>query len=779
MSKVKIYDTSRNLIAILQNATDVGYRQRVNQLWTAWFSLPGDDSKISHCSTMNYAEIYDGTNRVELFRIIKRTPQRKGKGTVYRFDCEHVLGTLADDVMLFTQSTGPDPTTAINYVLGKQGVTNWALGTVGFTKNYNYNWTNKSLLAALLSIPTKWLVDYQWTFDTTTYPWTINLVVPSSQTSVYIDYGRNEESITKEEDATGMYTRLYAYGYGQSGTTGQINISSANPTGLEYIDSTNISTYGTITRVWEDQHYTDATELYNAAVARLAYYDHPRTTYRVKAADLYRITGETIDHFTLGAQVQVTDSGLGVDVAARIVELTKPDILGKPGDVSIVIKTMGNELPVYGDVAWADNLDDVPDGSGWARVLSTSVEAGKIKLSAIDGGVLGAIPSPPTVAGLYLGASHLGYHNGSSWITYMDIDGKFRLEGTAGHLYWDPVADSLDIKGAVTITSGTTYDDIQQALSDAATAQATADGKIVSFWQTSAPTSGMNEGDIWFDTDDGNHAYRYSGTAWEDAKDSDIAQALSDAATAQSTADGKVTTFYQTSAPTAEGVGDLWVDTDDNNKLYRWNGSDWSQQITGAVASLNVIGSAYIDDLAVTNAKIADAAITNAKIANATITYAKIASVDASKITTGYLSASRIAAGTIDVSKLYIDDDVNFAANGTYHKITGADKIFFGSGGSSSHMSIGRMATSTNSLDIRNTGYSISILGYKLNVEATSTAADAIRLQGYNITMDLGSYPYDNVVFKSASTTGGQWGYGYIDIEINGVARSIAIEQSH
>jgi hypothetical protein len=36
-----------------------------------------------------------------------------------------------------------------------------------------------------------------------------------------------------------------------------------------------------------------------------------------------------------------------------------------------------------------------------------------------------------------------------------------------------------------------------------------------------------------------------------------------------------VATFVQTSAPTAEAVGDLWLDTDDGNKLHRWSGSAW------------------------------------------------------------------------------------------------------------------------------------------------------------------------------------------------------------
>lgn len=104
---------------------------------------------------------------------------------------------------------------------------------------------------------------------------------------------------------------------------------------------------------------------------------------------------------------------------------------------------------------------------------------------------------------------------------------------------------------------------------------------------------------------------------------------------AQDTADSKNTVFYQTSAPSTSGRknNDIWFDTDDGNKMYFWNGTEWSAKQFG------------------TNA-IASASITNALIADATIQSAKIASLDAGKITTGTLDASRIAAGSISTSHL-------------------------------------------------------------------------------------------------------------------------------
>lgn len=112
-------------------------------------------------------------------------------------------------------------------------------------------------------------------------------------------------------------------------------------------------------------------------------------------------------------------------------------------------------------------------------------------------------------------------------------------------------------------------------------------------------------------------------------------QAKKAADTAQTSADGKNTVFYQTTQPPTTGrkPGDTWFDTDDGNRIYRWDGSKWAAAQFG------------------TNA-IANAAITNALIADATIQSAKIANLDAAKITTGILSADRIAAGSVVFGKL-------------------------------------------------------------------------------------------------------------------------------
>jgi len=121
------------------------------------------------------------------------------------------------------------------------------------------------------------------------------------------------------------------------------------------------------------------------------------------------------------------------------------------------------------------------------------------------------------------------------------------------------------------------------AIANAAIAQGTADGKVTTFFQITAPIAEA-VGDLWIDIDDGNKLYRWSGSAWTAVQDAGIGAAITAASTAQATADGKIVSFYQATAPIAESVGDLWTDTDDDI-TYRWSGSAWVSIATlGATA---------------------------------------------------------------------------------------------------------------------------------------------------------------------------------------------------
>ena len=130
-------------------------------------------------------------------------------------------------------------------------------------------------------------------------------------------------------------------------------------------------------------------------------------------------------------------------------------------------------------------------------------------------------------------------------------------------------------------------------------------------------------------------------------------EAQSTAGQALTTANNKNKTFYQTSQPTGGSYldGDSWYDTDDDNKLYIYNGTSkkWVAQQFG-------------------NAAIADSSITNAKIANATIQSAKIISLEGAKIVANSITANQLATDAIKSNNYQASPNTSspYSATGTF-----------------------------------------------------------------------------------------------------------------
>lgn len=180
------------------------------------------------------------------------------------------------------------------------------------------------------------------------------------------------------------------------------------------------------------------------------------------------------------------------------------------------------------------------------------------------------------------------------------------------------------------------------------------DGTITTYYQASAPITD-NEGDLWFDTSNGKlymHTivayrrvwalsesydetqkyYTYSEEThkytrdisvteenwdekkynlwvpyrmfWNPIEDAGVEKAISAAQNAQTTADGKIHTYYQSTDPSKQSngdwlwdeterqnnIGDLWYDTsetgNDRRKLKRWNGTAWIKIEDGDIDDL-------------------------------------------------------------------------------------------------------------------------------------------------------------------------------------------------
>ncbi len=189
---------------------------------------------------------------------------------------------------------------------------------------------------------------------------------------------------------------------------------------------------------------------------------------------------------------------------------------------------------------------------------------------------------------------------------FVDNDGNLTFTGTLkganGDFTGNVTATSLTIEGTpandyVNNRAEAIAKPIRDSLTDLID---TVDGETVIYYSTTAPSNPKDK-DIWYNTS--NHQIlRYDSDAkrWEDITNTSLGLSLKKISDAQATADGKIITFAQANPPTAAAIGDLWIDTDDKNKLYRWDGTKWveyrDKTIADAQATANSAYS-YAEDV--------------------------------------------------------------------------------------------------------------------------------------------------------------------------------------
>ena len=344
MAKPQVFDRNMRRLAYLDNALAVGYALETNSLWSATFTLPADDKKNAYCAPLNFVEIFDGDERIDLFRIIGEDLERSDGATRY-YNCEHVLATLISDVLFqYHQCGGYGVKTAdvLNYILARQTRQNWKLGDCDFKRYFEYNWENSTLLAALFAVPECFDSEFLWSWDTTVYPWTLSLTMPTDALKSEIRYAKNMTNIKKTTDATSIANRVYALGYGEG--VNQLTIESVNG-GVPYVeDALSIERYGLCATILVDSRYEIAENLKAYAEQILAGLKEPYVSYEIGAIDLHRLTGDSFSKFRPGEVVRVVDEADGINLRTRIVRVEKSDAEGDPGNVTVTIANKTQDI---------------------------------------------------------------------------------------------------------------------------------------------------------------------------------------------------------------------------------------------------------------------------------------------------------------------------------------------------------------------------------------------------------------------------------------------------
>ena len=221
---------------------------------------------------------------------------------------EHTFGLLQamvvfGEVTAATMSGTQEATTctvyqAITYLLNQQTETLWTMASADCDFNDAQGWkfTNSDIYNDLNSL-TDAIMDCQWEFDQSVFPWKLKLKAWPVSSTMEMRRNRNLESLKVTQDRSGMYTRVYPTG------KNNLHIDAAN-SGVSYLDR-NTATYGVIAQVITDSTIASADLLKAWAQKQLKKNAEPKYTVSITGYDLSEATGEPMDHFIIGRMCRI------------------------------------------------------------------------------------------------------------------------------------------------------------------------------------------------------------------------------------------------------------------------------------------------------------------------------------------------------------------------------------------------------------------------------------------------------------------------------------------
>jgi hypothetical protein len=203
-------------------------------------------------------------------------------------------------------------------------------------------------------------------------------------------------------------------------------------------------------------------------------------------------------------------------------------------------------------------------------------------------------------------------------------------------------------------------------------------------------------------------------------------------ANAQASADGKNTIYRQTTQPTGASyaTGDTWFDSDDGNKIYRYDGTAWVAVQLGGNGLANI------------NANSINTGTLNASLVT-------VSNLDAGSITTGTLSAITITGNTIQQgsSGNYIKMDqtdkatIKFYVTG--YTYPGYISVESGYGGTLGQMSLQGPTTGseTDPASVGLYGENMYLDAGYINIESTGNFSLGNSSDGIQIKYDITTSP--------------------------------------
>ena len=378
-------------------------------------------------------------------------------------------------------------------------------------------------------------------------------------------------------------------------------------------------------------------------------------TAREVTASVLQINGDRIDN--LSTSLGNVSTSLS-DAITNITSITSTLNGLEDGGINTFYQSTA-PTGVIGDLWFNTTTNKLSrwDGSDWITIedagITTAIQNAAAAANVADNKITTYYNDNAPTTDLIDGDALDALDTGDLWFDTNDNNKLYRWSGTEWQSVQDGQIDTLSTSLGNAITNITSITSTLNGLED---------GGINTFYQDSEPTGTI--GDLWFNTTT-NKLTRYNGSTWNTIEDAGITTAISDAASAANVADNKITTYYNDEPPTLDLIdgdaldaldtGDLWFDTNDSNKLYRWSGTEWVSvqdlevQTNIYSTGTTTINGGIITTNTITADQIAANTITATQIAACSITATKIAacSIGATQIQAGAITAQAIASNIV------------------------------------------------------------------------------------------------------------------------------------
>ncbi len=237
MYTLEARDSSGNLLAILENAYNRVYTQRVNEPQSLTFSIPASDDKKANLTKPNQIWLRDYSTGTLIRKfVITRVVKKDSGNCTYQVECKGYLSKLLKAVVQSYSPSGKTPTEILTALLTYQTLDTITLGTVDITGTYSFSWSNTTVLACLNDCLNVWGGYFDVDNDNV-LTWLDDI---GSDVGQQIRYRKNLIDVEEETDYEGQNGRLYPSG------SGGIVLSDKSVV-MEVADQSEDATYGYLT----------------------------------------------------------------------------------------------------------------------------------------------------------------------------------------------------------------------------------------------------------------------------------------------------------------------------------------------------------------------------------------------------------------------------------------------------------------------------------------------------------------------------------------------------